>query len=172
LAAALAGAAGACRYDPVPQEIIDALGEETGTPGPTHRPGQPCLACHSTYEGAQPELVIGGTVFSIDANGARVGAPKVLVEIADSANGKRPKCSNEAGNFYITKEEWPDITFPLSVTLGGSAMDSLIGRDGSCASCHALPAAGALDPTGKSASSRGILTVNLGATDSACEIPQ
>lgn len=173
VAAALAGSAGACRYDPVPQEIIDALGEETGEPNALHRPGQPCLACHSTYEGALREFVVAGTVFSINPDGTRVGAPKVFVEIYDSsAGGSHSTCTNEAGNFFFPKNEWSDITFPLSATVSGNRMDSLIGRDGSCASCHALPATGAADSTGKSASSRGFLTVNLGATDSACEVVQ
>jgi hypothetical protein len=167
--AASAILAGACRYDPVPQEIIDTLGEETGTPSRDHRPGQPCLACHSTYEGALPALSIGGTVYTQDATGALVGAANVLISVTDSTNDTRMICTTASGNFSIDKDTWPDITFPLSVVAGGRKMRSIIGRDGSCASCHKPPAPGALPgDVGKTADSRGVVIVNADALGVGC----
>jgi hypothetical protein len=167
LAALVVIGVGACRYDPVPQEIIDSLGEETGTPGPTHRPGQPCLACHSTYEGATPAMAVGGTVFTQDEMGALVPASRVIVTITDTAGDSRKACTNAAGNFYIEKSKWDDIAFPLAVTAGDRKMRSLIGRDGSCASCHKNPAPGVAG-VGATFDSPGVVIVSADAIDTSC----
>jgi hypothetical protein len=172
LAAIVAVGAQACRYDPVPQDIIDSLGEETGTPGPAHRPGQPCLACHSTYEGATPSMAVAGTLYMQDPmTDAVMPAPFALVIISDSSGDARMACSNAAGNFYITDEEWSDIAFPLAVASGDRTMRSLIGRDGSCGSCHKLPAGG-FGPdagTGATFDSPGVVLVSPDTVnDPAC----
>src|SRR6185295_5603712 len=77
----LAAAAGSCRYDPVPQGIIDDLGPEQGAPSEMHRPGQPCLGCHSAYVGAQPQMAFGGTIYTLDDKGAIVPASGVTVNV-------------------------------------------------------------------------------------------
>jgi hypothetical protein len=128
-----------CRYDPVAQEAIDELGDEAGEPGPNHRVGQPCLACHSTYEGATPAMAVGGTVFYADASGAVLPAPGVLVRMLDSDGVERKACTNEVGNFWVEQKDWADITYPLAVQAGSMKMTSIVGRDGSCAACHTLP---------------------------------
>lgn len=158
--------ASACRYDPVPQQVIDDLGDEPGEPGPNHRPGSPCLACHSTYEGATP-FAIGGTVYSQD-NGALTPEKDVLVVVTDTKGDTRNACSNAAGNFYILKADWPDITFPLSVTTSGTLMRSLIGREGSCAFCHKLPEEGS-SPSGASHESPGVVLVTPSSADLKCK---
>jgi hypothetical protein len=158
-----------CGVDPVPQAIIDELPPEQGTPNALHRPGQPCLQCHSTYGEALPELVIGGTVFKEDAmTGALLPAPHVRVEVYDSAGDFRVACSNAAGNFYIAKTNWDDITFPLKSFVGndhkGKAtrrMRSIIGREGSCANCHKL--------SGKAVDSPGVIIVDEGEEDQGME---
>ena len=168
-AALLAALGAACRYDPVPQEIIDSLGEETGTPGPMHRPGQPCLACHTTYEGATPAMAVAGTIYTQNEEGGIVPAPSVVLSISQSSGGPRKACTNAAGNFYIEKEDWDDITFPLAVTAGDRTMLSLIGRDGSCGSCHKLPADPAKGGTGATFDSPGVVLVGIEATnDPSC----
>jgi hypothetical protein len=128
-----------CRYDPVAQEAIDELGDEAGEPGPNHRVGQPCLACHSTYEGATPAMAVGGTVFYADPSGAVLPAPGVLVRMLDSDGVERKACTNEVGNFWVEQKDWADITYPLAVQAGSLKMTSIVGRDGSCAACHTLP---------------------------------
>lgn len=158
-----------CGVDPVPQAIIDELPAEQGTPSAQHRPGQPCLQCHSAYGEAQPALVIGGTVFKEDPmTGALLPAPHVRVEVYDSAGDFRVACSNAAGNFYIAKDNWDDITFPLKSFVGndhsGKAtrrMRSIIGREGSCANCHKL--------TGKAVDSPGVIIVDEGEEDQGME---
>jgi hypothetical protein len=135
--------------DPYRDKLIDALGKEDPNfkPGPTHRPGQPCLACHSKYGGAKPEMVIGGTLFNEAAPGKDpfVVGNDYRVLIVDS-EGERVKIqANQCGNFYITMSEWPGglgPAFPLYAEILDNKnvqvkrMESRIGRDGSCAGCH------------------------------------
>lgn len=159
-----------CRYDPVPQEAIDALPEDSKDPSELHRPGEPCVLCHSTYEGAEPELAIGGTVYALDTAGTPQPAVNVYVAITDSAGGFNGICTNGAGNFYFKKDDLTDLAFPLTVTVGSSRMTSLIGRDGSCASCHKLPDENSLDAkTGAGRDSPGVVLVTLNGPDPNCK---
>ena len=164
----IAGSLLSCRYDPVPQDIVNDLGPEKGTPSETHRPGQPCLACHSAYVSAAPQMAFGGTVFVLDDKGAIGPASGVPVNVYDSAGTSKRACTNAAGNFYLKKEDWKDVAFPLTVQAGSSTMRSLIGRDASCASCHKLPAPNADPPrdlkTGAGHDSPGIVIVDTADT--------
>lgn len=122
--------------DPVHQAQIDALGPEAdGVPqGELHRPGQPCLVCHS-------EFAVAGTIWA--SADARQGAAGVTVLITDVNNNRRRAITNAAGNFTITTNDWPDLTFPLITGLQHDAatttMSSTINREGSCNFCHGLP---------------------------------
>jgi hypothetical protein len=159
--------------DPIPQAIIDSLPPESGSPSATHRPGQPCLQCHSTYGEALPNLVIGGTIFKEDAtapNGIK-GAAGLKVIVYDSTGDSRVACTNSAGNFYIERDNWEAITFPLKSFVGDDGMgnstrrmQSIIGREGSCANCHKLPSADrpGTTPTGASHDSPGVIIVEDG----------
>jgi hypothetical protein len=172
LALLLASAALAtgCRHDPVPQAVIDGLPADSSPNGAQHRGGQPCLACHDKYGGAT-ELAVAGTVYGLDPTmKMRVPAANIKVTILDSNNGNsRKACTNAAGNFYITADNWSDITYPLTPTAGGLTMMSLVGRDGSCASCHKLPDGTSLDPvTGASRDSAGVILVDPTKTDPTC----
>ena len=165
LPAALAG----CRYDPVPQHIIDSLGPEKGTPSATHRPGQPCLVCHSAYVGASPAFAVAGTLFMKNMDGSLGPAAQVAVTVFDSAGKLRKACSNAAGNFFVKADDWADVTFPIAAQAGERSMTSLIGRDGSCASCHKSPDAASLDPTtGAAHNSPGVILVDPMAPGAAC----
>lgn len=162
LIGAAAGAAtlsGGCRHDPVPQEAIDKLPpEDPEGPSELHRPGQPCVLCHSDYEGADPALAIGGTVFEQNPNTLQLIAVEgVFVTIYDAEGASAKACTNAAGNFYIEEEDWPDAKFPLAVQVGNRFMRSLIGRERSCASCHVLatPSRVENDPTVNSATGAG-----------------
>jgi hypothetical protein len=161
--------AAGCNTDPLPQAVIDGLPPETGSPGPLHRPGQPCLVCHTSYEGADPPLALGGTLYKLDpmAPGGLAVAPSVLVTITDSTGDQRPACTNAAGNFFIRKEDWPELTYPLKVRTGTKTMNSIIGRDGSCASCHKLPNADR-PGTGAGRDSAGVVLVDDDDIDMTC----
>lgn len=124
--------------DPARDEAIAALGPETAfvSPGPMHRPGQPCLLCHQ--DGSQAiAFTLAGTVY-LDTS-SNQAAPNVNVYILDSANNVYTTTTNCAGNFYVLPTEYAPA-FPFWVTLkGGNVrrdMDSPVYRDGSCAGCH------------------------------------
>jgi len=179
LAAAVFAFASGCRYDPVPQEIIDELGEEQGEPNENHRSGQPCLVCHSTYGGAKPTFAVAGTLYGMADDGTIFPASNVPLSVADSS-GELPKkaCTNSGGNFFFKKEDWANITFPLAVlSAGDRQMRSLIGVDGSCATCHKLPpkenpnpdTGASYDPiTGAGYDSVGAILVDIKSPASIC----
>ena len=147
VAAALAWSCG----DPVHDTRADSLGDErTGVrPGPTHRPGQPCLTCHGGDGPASAELSVAGTIFQTAAPGSPplAGATVTVFDATQLADGGAPRSvtTNGAGNFFFRKTEWSP-TYPLhdiSVTSPGLAsptmMHTVVGRDGSCATCHFDP---------------------------------
>ncbi|MBM4376161.1 MAG: hypothetical protein FJ095_13850 [Deltaproteobacteria bacterium] len=168
---ALAALLVACRYDPViDQKVRKNPPEDPGGPSPEHRAGQACVDCHSTYEGAEPALAIGGTVYSQTAKGYLNGVEGVFVTIQDSAGATYKACTNKAGNFYITKADLQgidDLAFPLVVNVAGVKMASLIGRERSCAGCHKLASIERIDidpyldpATGRARDSAGAIIID------------
>ncbi len=129
--------------DPVRDQRIAALGgEDPAVPtGPLHRPGQPCVLCHSTGGPASnAPFAIGGTMFEtngVDAN----GAAGVQVLFVDSNSAMRRSDTNEVGNFFIPEAQWSDLAFPFKVGLLSKdgkhvPMNSTVNREGSCNFCH------------------------------------
>jgi hypothetical protein len=144
----LLGLVGACSGDPVHDDLVTRLGPESSSvpPGPTHRPEQPCLACHGGSGPASTQFSIGGTAF-IDTPGGKVPANGSVVTLIDANAVTATASANEVGNFWIPQSQWAP-TFPVHVVGVGYgsttyAMVTHIGRDGSCASCHVDPAGGA-----------------------------
>jgi hypothetical protein len=119
---------------------VQALGGEAPgvSPGPLHRPGQPCLVCHGADGPSRNTFVIAGTVFAVQGQSAP--APGVQVEIEDSTGSIVSLNTNEAGNFYIPTGEWSPVmpAWVPQITMAQSQMQTHIGRDGSCADCHTL----------------------------------
>ena len=128
--------------DPVVDDAIDALGPEApGVPeGPLHRPGQPCVLCHSSSGPGDLEMSFGGTVYQYP------GDPRPLagafVDFIDSTGATYTTATNCAGNFFVQPADYSPH-FPVWVTLryGGVPveMSSPIFREGSCAVCHVEP---------------------------------
>jgi hypothetical protein len=121
---------------------VGALGGEAPgvSPGPLHRPGQPCLVCHGSEGPSSHSFVIAGTVYAVQGQSAP--APGVQVFLEDQTGSTVSLNTNEAGNFYIPTGEWSPI-FPMWVpqmTMGqnGTAMQTHIARAQSCADCHTL----------------------------------
>jgi mono/diheme cytochrome c family protein len=148
LAFAVSAALAGCG-DPYRDRLIDNLPAEDPAfaPGELHRPGQPCVACHSSYGGA-PEFAVGGTLFAatkVDEVPAMLSG--YTVRVHDSEGRARDALSNGCGNFFIRRDDW-DPAFPLLVEiLAGdpagptplvpvSSMGSRIAREGSCGGCH------------------------------------
>jgi len=128
--------------DPVHDDAQANLGGETAgeRPGPTHRPGEPCLLCHDGKVGDPRAFAVAGTVFEDPS--ARAGLSGVTVTLKDSAGAVSTTTTNRAGNFYVTAAAFTPI-YPVRASLsyrGQTAeMRSLVGRDGSCAGCHTDP---------------------------------
>ena len=118
---------------PARDAVIAALGpEQPGIPpGPSHRPGQPCLACHDELGGAEPLFSIAGTVYRQKDEAQALGGTDV--ELVDPSGKTTRLRTNCAGNFYVTAARFQP-RYPLWVTLatGGERieMDSPIYRDG------------------------------------------
>jgi len=138
--------------NPVVDDQVALYGEELADVPPSefHRPGQPCVLCHSEYGGATPQLVLGGTVFADQRSFLPV--ENVEVRLYDAVGDVYTMISNCIGNFYL-KTEGKIPQFPLAVEIrcpqfdaSGNPvegqkvrnMNSWIGRDGSCATCHSL----------------------------------
>jgi hypothetical protein len=145
--------------DPYLDNLIEELGEEQDgyAPSEIHRPGQPCVLCHSGYEGAEPEFSFGGTLFAEPALGEAVPASELIllegftVRLLDSEGRIKNLETNRCGNFFIKKDEF-DPAYPVRAELWGPPspgssdtvqlrpMATRIGRDGSCGTCHIHPA--------------------------------
>ncbi|HLM76741.1 MAG TPA: hypothetical protein VK459_28770 [Polyangiaceae bacterium] len=154
IAVAVVGAASGCG-NPAVDARIEALGEENPSVPESefHRPGQPCVLCHSVYEGADPEITVGGTIFASPSKIAGelpVAVEGAEVTLIDAEGVVKTATTNCAGNFFLTKEQW-NPSFPLQVEVRYPApgaqeqqkpapsMASRISRDGSCAGCHYGP---------------------------------
>jgi hypothetical protein len=166
--------------DPLRDGKIEALGgEDQGfEPNEIHRPGQPCVACHSVYGGAEPEMSIAGTLFTdptaVDENGdpkpLRL-VPNHIIRLIDSEGTIKERETNRCGNFAFTLEEF-NPAFPVRAELYGKGEDgakipidvmaSRIGREGSCGACHAHPA---------TSQSPGVVYVPDGRLDPEVELP-
>lgn len=149
---ALASVASSCNLDPVHSATVDGLKDEKPELYPVeseyHRPGEPCALCHSEKGPAESVFVLGGTVFwGPDDYNARVD--NAYVRILDANKTKACYVTNCNGNFYVKKEDFSKITFPLLVsveravapgkdenTLVIRRMVGHIGRESSCATCH------------------------------------
>jgi hypothetical protein len=166
VAAVLAALACACFQDPVHDDEVAALGPEAKgvPPGPDHRPGQPCLACHGGSGPASVQFSIGGTAYlderlPLADGGAPPPSPPLdgaTVSLTDSKGSTHTATTNKVGNFYITLAQWapvapiggvtydasvPDLSRAIQITQGTNLalMYSHVGRDGSCADCHFYP---------------------------------
>jgi mono/diheme cytochrome c family protein len=127
--------------DPVLSDAVTALGPETSgvDKGAYHRAGQPCGTCHQEGGPASNSVfTVAGTVFAQPLR--QVGVEGAEVRMTDADGTTHIAKTNCVGNFMVTPEEWP-AKFPILVEIGKGAvrrsMRSAIGRDASCAGCHA-----------------------------------
>jgi hypothetical protein len=127
--------------DETHNEAVAALGPEVSgvSPGPLHRPGQPCLTCHGGSGPAKLQFSEGGTVY-LDQGGGKP-APGVSVQIEDILGKVWTVPTNDAGNFYVPLTDFaPHYPTQMQVTSpdGTLVLQMLthVGRDCSCADCH------------------------------------
>jgi hypothetical protein len=130
--------------DPVKSDAVSALGDEAPgvRTGPEHRPGQPCIVCHDGSFRSPTAFTVAGTIFQ-DQNDLRAASGAEVT--ITGADGKYvTQRANSAGNFYFTEREYTPV-YPLSVSITyrnfpAVKMTSLVGGNGSCATCHTDPA--------------------------------
>jgi hypothetical protein len=129
-----------CTLDPVHDKAVADLGPEAPgvSPGALHRPNQPCLTCHDGSTAST--MSVAGTVYGVlDDARPLEGA---TVTLTDTPGTVFTATTNAAGNFYVMKSAWEPI-YPLHVEVAlediSVTMSTIIGRDGSCASCHTDP---------------------------------
>lgn len=145
------------------RERLPRGGDDDDEGGPEHRPGQPCLVCHTGgLTGTQPAFAIAGTIVGSAGGGGVRDAHVVLI---DNAGHLFCAATNRAGNFMIEVDDtltapqqrdrgrlkipWEPV-FPVTVIKvsrstcdvsgplapGERTMASLVNREGSCAACH------------------------------------
>lgn len=128
-----------------------------------HRPGQPCLVCHSAdYHPGDRVFVLAGTVYRSAMDPDDQGLADAEILVIDDAGHEFAARTNSVGNFMVevtagvsSPEQlergrfqipW-DLVFPVSVAVGyrgeDKSMETLIWRDGSCAGCHRTSQTGA-----------------------------
>ena len=125
--------------DATHDEQVQALGGEAPgvSPGPDHRPGQPCLVCHGSEGPAKSSFSVAGTVYAVDKQSAPAVGGQVQIEDINGVVFLSP--TNAAGNFYVLSSQWqPTFPIQLQVSLGPVTTQMLthVGRQGSCAACH------------------------------------
>ena len=140
-AVGLATALAACVDESHELQVQSLGGEAPGvSPGPLHRPGQPCLVCHGEAGPSSNTFVMAGTVYAVQGQSAPAAGAQVV--IVDSAASVFTINTNEAGNFYIPTGVWSPVmpTWVPQITLGKTTaiMQTHISRAGSCADCHTL----------------------------------
>jgi hypothetical protein len=104
--------------------------------GPTMRPGQDCLRCHSEGSGqGAPPWSVAGTVFPHKQAAAGEGASGVRVLVTDVRGRNVELVSNDAGNFYTDVP----LEIPLHVAIehdGQRREMPLRAPSGACNACH------------------------------------
>ena len=136
---AVASLASVSCVDEVHSEEVAVLGPETGSPGPEHRPGQPCVTCHGGSGPGSTQFSVGGTVYLNQGGGPP--APGATVQIEDIDGHIYTVTANAVGNFFVPLADFaPHYPTQMSVTSpdGSLTLQMLThaGRDGSCADCH------------------------------------
>jgi hypothetical protein len=120
--------------------------------------------CHSEGGPADDKpFAVGGTIFATRDPRSK-GAPGIEVRFIDSG-GSTPRVkvfTAPSGNFFVTTDQWPDLTFPFRTAIFDGAgtplqaMQSVVDREGSCNFCH--------DPNADGSQSVGGIWASAGGT--------
>lgn len=140
--------------DPTQTAEVSSLPPEDPSvpPGPTHRPGQPCLTCHGGMGPANQTFVTAGTIYAqqypVDGGPLAFGS----VYLVDSTGSAFTTTTNGAGNFYVTPDQWSPV-FPLGAHPGDAGVGGRISVSGPGAPpSSAIPMMSAIDRAGVYAS--------------------
>ena len=121
-----------------------------------HRPGQPCLVCHShDYNPGGDVFEVAGTVYLMASDDDESGIEGASVDFTDATGRTFSALTNRKGNFMVEVDSGlaaPEQRnngrlgipfrpeFPLRVAVRyadlEAEMETEIRREGSCAGCH------------------------------------
>lgn len=156
----MAGLGSSCNLNPVHRAGVNNLGPERDDLYPPdsefHRPGEPCALCHSKDGPADSEFVLAGTIFwwddpnDVQNRSYNDRVDQAYVRVLDANQARKCFVTNCNGNFFVRREDFPRITFPLLVSVertkepGKNDNESIairrmtghVGRESSCAICH------------------------------------
>lgn len=107
--------------------------------GPTMRPGQNCLRCHSASGAAATKpFSFGGTIFpSLNASACE-GLSGVTIRVTDAKGKTVTVVSNEVGNFWSAEPLEPP--FSMEAERNGKVRKMPVtAPTGGCALCHSWP---------------------------------
>ena len=110
--------------------------------GPLMRAGEDCLSCHGAGTGLEQGRTwsVAGTAFDSFSAGPEEGVGGVEVRLTDKNGRELSLTSNRAGNFYTAEP----LEFPLRRACVERNGEVFCMRrevpDGSCNSCHNIPA--------------------------------
>jgi hypothetical protein len=110
--------------------------------GPLMSAGEDCRSCHGAGTGLEegPNWSVAGTVFDSFSAGPQEGVGGVEVRLTDKNGRELSLTSNSAGNFYTAER----LAFPLQRACVERNGEVFCMRrdvpDGSCNSCHNVPA--------------------------------
>lgn len=118
--------------------LLTTLTAGCGVPdnGPTMRPGEDCLSCHSAGgEAAHKPWSAAGTVFRAADSHADEGVMGATVLLTDARGRRLELVTNASGNFYTA--EALELPYRVEVHWQGRtlAMPEEV-TSGSCALCH------------------------------------
>ena len=110
--------------------------------GPLMSAGEDCLSCHGSATGLEqgPTWSVAGTVFDTFSAASEEGVGGAEVRLTDKNGRELSLTSNHAGNFYTAEP----LAFPLQRACVERNGEVFCMRrdvpDGSCNSCHNIPA--------------------------------
>lgn len=118
-------------------------GEVASSPGSaSHRPGDPCLSCHSIGGSAEPTLSVAGTVIRTSVSARSEGVSGVTIAVVDASGRSLELVTDDAGNFYTDEP----VSAPLRASIDSQAATIHMPVDApsaNCNTCHRSPGANA-----------------------------
>lgn len=117
--------------------FLMACGEDTG---PTMRPGENCISCHSSGgEADDHRFTAAGTVFPTAGSKKSEGIEGAIVRLRGADGGTIELRTNSVGNFFTKKrlaaDPQPEVVFEGRV----AQMGTVAGANGACNNCHTQP---------------------------------
>lgn len=114
----------------------------------TMKPGSNCIRCHTSSDG--PDFLFAGTVYSsLDAEDDCFGVEGATVVVADEAGTSVQMRTNAAGNFFLEREDAPNLTPPYTTSVRYEGREIQMSEplfSPNCVDCHDGSSGGRIPP--------------------------